>query len=179
MTFDTSIITSGNNISAATMSIYANTTPSNNFTTVGTIGIYGATPAANNNLVNADYSQCGSTILSDITYDPDTYMAFQYNDFVFNASGISNISKTSVSKFSYRDATRDGPNNEQYQSLKSSKFPFYMADNGSNKPKLSVTYAAPVSSPALVIQRTPSASIRKINGTVYSNIKKINKTQSN
>lgn len=106
MTFDTSSLTADATISSATLSIYGRTridTSSNN----PTMDIYASTPAADNNLENADYGQVGTV---SQTGSPLTYASYAtevYNDFTFNATGRGNIDKTGVSTFGVRNENYD------------------------------------------------------------------------
>lgn len=138
--FDTAALTSGAVISAAVFSahilpatnIYDGDNDANGFTT-----LVSSTPASNTGLATADYDQVGSTKLSS---DLDTTNAVhnQYNDYTLNATGIAAISKTGVSKFAVREG--HDLNNDAPADGTSNYFNIYMSDNGSNKPKLVVTY---------------------------------------
>jgi len=55
-------------------------------------------PASNTGLVVADFPNVSRTSFGSITYA--NFTASQYNNITLNASGISNISKTGISKFS-------------------------------------------------------------------------------
>ena len=57
-----------------------------------------STPASNDNLVNADKSQVGTTDFGR-SAQQDTLTAGAYNDITLNANGLTNISKTGISKF--------------------------------------------------------------------------------
>lgn len=103
--FDTSSLTSSANISTATMSIKG-TLKSDGVGISPDINIYSSAPASNTALVAGDYDSLGSTAFSTaIGYS--SYSTAAYNDFALNASGLSNISKTGVSKFGTRNANYD------------------------------------------------------------------------
>ena len=69
----------------------------------GEEGIVGATPASNTTLANADYGQTGSTrYATDITIASMTGDDSTYTTWTFNATGISNVSKTGVTNISMR-----------------------------------------------------------------------------
>lgn len=96
--FDTSTIGSGTTITAATMSLFGS---AHNNASSTYICIVTTTPANNTFLVNADYAQFGSTKqATDLSLS--TWSDVAYNDFIFNATGYGNISKTGVSKYGTR-----------------------------------------------------------------------------
>ncbi len=139
-TFKTSSLTSGATISAASISFYGtlkgNTLGSPDF------HICASTPAADNNLSSTDYSQLGSTSFGSVSYA--SFNTSGYNDITLNASGISNISKTGVSKFGAR-ISWDILNSLTGATWSSGTYARFFAtdsDYGSNKPKLVVTYTA-------------------------------------
>ena len=94
--FDTSSLTSGATISGAVMSLWAvYRTEANAGQAV--IHIVASTPANTNNIVADDYDQTGST-----SFASSAVTTAQYNNFTLNASGITNVSKTGISKFGIR-----------------------------------------------------------------------------
>ncbi len=138
--FDTSALTAGATISATIMSLYGYA-KADNLSITPTLDIYTSTPASNTALATGDWSQIGTTSQtgSPITYDG--WSTTGYNDFTFNATGRGNVSLTGISKFGVRNANYDVANNEpSWTANLSSGFGIYYADNGSNKPKLVVTY---------------------------------------
>lgn len=141
--FDTSSLTASANISAATFSLYG-TAKSNglSFTDAhASVALVSSSPASNIALVNADFNiaNFGSTrFATDFSYA--SFSIVGYNDMALNASGITNISKTGVSKFGTMftcDLDNTAPN---WISGLSTSINCNYADNGSNKPKLVVTY---------------------------------------
>ena len=62
--------------------------------------IVASTPASDNDIVAADYSQLGSTPFASIAIS--ALSAGVYNDFTLDANGRANISPTGVSKFGTR-----------------------------------------------------------------------------
>jgi hypothetical protein len=138
--FDTSDIDDGDDITAATLSLFG----SAKTTTLATsINIYSSAPGANNTIATGDYDSLGTTAFSTkITVG--NFNTAAYNDFALNATGLADISKTGISKFGTRDAEFDAPNTEPtwasgvYGSCRG-----YMADQTGtdNDPKLVVTHA--------------------------------------
>ena len=108
MSFDTRVLTSADTISSATISLWSTTANQNIETTYpSNPQIVGATPAANNSFVLADYDQLGTTTFVDSPPSLTTFVGSSaYHDFTLNASGISNITKGGVSVFGLR-ATND------------------------------------------------------------------------
>jgi hypothetical protein len=98
--FDTSTLTSAAEVASATFSVYAvdigSTTPWTGYA----CHLCSSNPASNTVLANSDYSNLGSTSYGSST----TYSNNIWIDFVLNSSGISNISKTSISKFGLRSS---------------------------------------------------------------------------
>lgn len=104
--FDTSSIPDGDTIDSATMSLWVTSKLDEATAQNPDINVYASTPASDTALVAGDYAQTGSTAFSTaITFANVTTDA--YNDFVLNASGLANISKTGVSKFSAKNANYD------------------------------------------------------------------------
>lgn len=144
LTFDTSPLTSSATITAAVLSIYGTSKNDDATAVTPDLDVYTSTPAANNNLTGTDFSQIGST---SQTGSPITYTNWSttgYNDFTFNATGISNVSKTGVSKFGTRNANYDvAASAPTWTSGTTHSVSGYYADNGSNMPKLVITYTLP------------------------------------
>lgn len=135
--FDTSAIGATSIISAAVFSIFgAGTTNNADTDSVSIVGFTGTVVGFNGD--QRDFSRFDSTkFATDMLFS--AWSTSAYNDFTLNASGIANISKTSISKFGVRTAkdlstTQPGGQNDVTGTY---------ADNGSNKPKLVVTYALP------------------------------------
>ena len=144
MCFDASSISDDATKDSAIFSLYGGG-KSNGISSEAT-HIAGATPANTNNLVSADYAQVQRTTFGNVTYASFTVGA--YNDITLNASGLTNISLTAVSKFSAQHAPDinnsppawvNGANNQVYWSS---------ADTAgtTQDPKLVVTYTPPPSS---------------------------------
>lgn len=137
MTFDTSAIGSGSSITAATLSFYDNSAVQAVVNTDSSAcQVVSASPASNNNLVGGDYNKnnFGTTVFGSVNLA--SILTNQYNDITLDSNGIANISKTGVSKFGLRnsrDVSNSAPTGDNFNYI-------FFADNGSNKPKLTVTY---------------------------------------
>ncbi len=150
--FDTSSIGAGNNIDSATFSLYG-TSKSNSLSfsdAHASIALVSSNPATNTALVAADFNLAnfGSTrFATDFSYA--SFSTTGYNDMTLNASGISNISKTGVSKFGTMfacDLDNTAPN---WVSGAASQINCNYADNGTNKPKIVINYSTVVARPYL------------------------------
>lgn len=134
-TFNTSAIGESSTISAATLSLTLQGNLGNSY-----INIFASTQASAGTLATTDFSAVGSTAFSTATATGSMTLNV-YTDYILNASGITNISKTGMSKFSIREINHDvnnvAPENEddwwgaQLQS----------ADSGTLAPRLVVTYS--------------------------------------
>lgn len=141
--FDTSSLTEAATISSATFSIYG-TAISDVFDQ--SIGMITTTPASNTDLVVADYDQVGTTLQAS-AIDLGSYSASAYNDFTLNATGLGNISKTSISKFGTSLSCDYGNSEPTWAQNTYARAKCYLADQGSNEPKLTVTYTLPGGNP--------------------------------
>lgn len=139
-TFDTSTITAASVISAAVISLYGYSI--DNSVGACDVHIVSVTPAANNDIATADYSQFGSTSFANIVYA--SLSTAGYNDFTLDANGRANVSKTGVSKFGQRSSL-DLNNSATWASFGASYFYWQCADSSgtSTDPKLVVTYSIP------------------------------------
>lgn len=143
--FDTSPLGATAVISAATLSMWL----TNKTDTLGDapdLDIYTSTPASNTALVAADYAQLGAVSQTGaaMTYAAMTINA--YNDFVFNATGLGNISLTGVSKFGLRNANYDVANVAPTwlaTNLSAINCDYADAAGLANDPKLVVTFTLP------------------------------------
>lgn len=143
MLFDTSGLPDTAVVSAATLSIYG-ASKADSLSAAPDSNIYSSTPASNTALANADYGNLGSTAFSTaITYS--SISTSGYNDFALNASGISAISLTGISKFGLRNANYDVANSApNWVSNAWTQVQFYASEGGAGfKPKLVVTYVIP------------------------------------
>ena len=148
--FDTSSLTSGAAISAATLSLWIRSKNNSLGMTSAHAGmaIVGSTPASNTALVAADYGNLGTTrYATDIAYDSVTIGA--YNDFTLNATGLTNISKTSVTKFGARFAVDVDNGSPAWTAYLSTSYEIPYADwtGTTQDPKLVVTYVLGFTNP--------------------------------
>lgn len=140
--FDTHLLTSGANISAAVFSVMSGVdcdltetaNPAN-------LALVSSNPASNTNLVGADYNKAnwGTTrFATDYTAAAFWANRNNYSNMSLNASGIANINKAGISKFGIR-ASNDLDNNAPiHRSFVIGYFADYTGT--SNDPKLVVTY---------------------------------------
>lgn len=138
--FKTSALGSGATVSDATFSFYVPSTYSQGLGTI-TINVVASTPASNTGLVVGDYDQLGTT-----SFGTKSGTSSGYNDITLNASGISNISKTGISKFGCRSEWDRSNTPPTWVSNKTSLEECCFAEdttaNNGKDPKLVVTYTA-------------------------------------
>ena len=142
--FDTSALTTSATISAATYSLYYN----NLLNGLGGLAsaIVTCNPASNTAITGTDYGTFTTTRqASDIAYASISNNA--YNDFALNATGLSNISKTAITKFGNVFANDIDDSAPTWASNATSQNGSASADTAgtSNDPKLVVTYTVPSS----------------------------------
>lgn len=173
-TFDTSPLTAGATVTAATLSFYGSVVRTDWGSPA--VNIVVATPAADNDLVNADFSQLGTTTFST-AITAASFSTSAYNDFVLNASGLANIDKTGVSCFGTRESTWDitGTDPLVVSNGDIDKVEAYNADNAgtTNDPKLVITYTPGASGPANLktYNTNVKANIKTINTNAIANVK--------
>jgi hypothetical protein len=140
--FDTSSLRVGATISAATLSFFGLSKSDTGTAITPNINVYASTPASNTALADADYGQTGSTAFATaITYAGWSTVA--YNDFALNANGLANISVTSISKFSAKNANYDvAASAPTWSSASVHEIDSYLANQTgtANDPKLVVTF---------------------------------------
>lgn len=160
--FDTSALTDDVDISSAVFSLYATGDYDNSESNFPADPVViSSNPASNNNLVAADYNitNWGTTYLSDVL-DLSVFSSSGYKNFTINATGIAAISKTGITKYGTRGTNDIGdfgsPTARSYAIS-------YFADQ-----------TGTTNDPKLVIEYTPSTSIKSINGLAYASIKSIN-----
>lgn len=137
--FDTSSLTSGAVVSAATLSFYG-TGKSNQFGgTDPDFYVLEAITASNTGATASDFENMLTTSLGTKTYA--AWDGAGWNDITLNASGISSIKTTSITKFGGKLGWDHlGSFGGVWNGGYAARFDNYHADNGSNKPKLEITY---------------------------------------
>jgi hypothetical protein len=141
MTFDTSALTSGAVISSAVLSVYGTSINfvSNDSTSLEVVSF---NPATKGTFIDSDWTTAVYTALATGINFASLNQA-GYNDFTLNATGISNINKTGISSFMVMtglDLNNTSPGSITHDNV----FQFNSVDNGTNVPKLVVTYTVPV-----------------------------------
>lgn len=99
--FDTSTIPDADTINSAVISLYPYDRNNQDNDAQSYISVVSSTPTSNTTIATGDYNQVGSTNFASINIS--SFTLDTYNDFTLNASGISNIDKTGVSKFGLRE----------------------------------------------------------------------------
>jgi len=137
--FDTSSIGGSSTVDSAVLSLYNATAGDNGPADAYDIDIVASTPASNNTLVVGDYDQFGTTVFASIALST-IIGSDAYNDFTLDSNGEANITKDGISKFGARisgDVDNSAPTGLNNVGI-------YMADNGSNKPKLVPVWTIPL-----------------------------------
>lgn len=134
--FDTSSLGSGATISTAVFSVYV-TAIDNDFG--GNMDLITTTPASNTALAAADYDQVGTT-LQATSIAIVSLSTSAYNDWTLNATGLGNVSKTSITKFGARMSQDTVNSPPTWSASVDGGVTANYSDVGSNKPKLVVTY---------------------------------------
>lgn len=145
-TWDTNSIPSGSTIDDGTIKIKGTATNHDTAASItNDLNIVAATPAANNDLVDADYAQTGATAFSTAIAS-GSWSQTAYNTFTLNASGRSNITAAGISRFGGRNDTHDRANSApSWVNGATSRFSGLYADQAgtTEDPILNVTYTPP------------------------------------
>jgi len=139
--FDTSSLDDDVTIDSATLSIYGES-KNDNLSITPNVNVVSANPASNTAIEASDYVDFGSTVFSTAIAYADISTS-GYNDFALNASGLSNISKTGISKFGILNQNYDIDNSgPSWSSNVVSNFRVQMAETTgtSQDPKLVIVY---------------------------------------
>lgn len=146
--FDTSEIPDSATVVSATFSVYGSYKDDGGSISP-TFNIYWCSPASDTELVAGDYdlARWGSTAYCDTVI---TYANFnvgtpgEANEFVLNATGLSAISKTGVTRIGMREASYDAPDIDPEMSggvtVSSGARPWFSEEGAAYRPKLVVTY---------------------------------------
>ncbi len=139
--FDTSGLPDAASISAATFSIYG-TAKQDPAGWALSFGLVQGASASNTALVPGDFALNTYTtrFATDISYA--NFDDSGWNDWVLNANGIANISKTGVSKFSLKHSADIDNSEPSWSGNKTFGNYNDYAEEGTNKPRLVVTYTA-------------------------------------
>ena len=141
--FDTSGLPDTHTITAATMSIYGYGKVDDLVATPD-VNIYSHATVSATALEPADYNvaKWGGTAFCDTTITYANWDTAGYNDFVFNATGLAAISKTSATKIGARNVNYDVAGSQPpWLNTEDSGLQLYWAEQGTDfKPKLVVTY---------------------------------------
>ena len=142
MLFDTSTLPAGATISSATFDFIANTI-NDQFAEAGSIALLNSTPASNTALVNADYTQIGTTrqaadiALSTITVDGN------YDVWPLNATGLASIDTSGITKFGARQVSDLDDQEPTWSIYKYQTFSIWASQKAGSEPRLVVTYTTP------------------------------------
>lgn len=140
--FDTSSLTTKATITAATLSLEGST--KQNGLGSPELHIAGATTVSNTTFNAADFAAVSRTSFASVSYA--SYNTSGYNNFALNGSGVANVSKTGISKFS---AQSDWDINNSFTgawvSFEISSLSGRFADTSgtTSDPKLVVEYSVP------------------------------------
>ena len=145
--FDTSTIGSIDTISSATLSVYGTAVGD---AVGGALAVVLSNPASNTGLANSDIDDIGTTTQNTTNINFSSFATTTYNNFSLSTTGISNISKTGVTKFGMREANYDIPDVNPGSGNGQTYVKFYASDNTgtTEDPKLVVEHTAPDTSPA-------------------------------
>jgi len=173
-TYDTSAI-GADTISAAISSYYGS--GSSSTITGESVVISDATPASNNAFVAADYTvtNWSTTELSASRIATGSWNTSAYNDFTLDASGISNIDGSGITKMGLRMSSDFDNTAPSWASFGSASVAgFYASETGTDKdPKLVVTHVAP--GPAFAsLNGVATGGIATINGVDITLVASVN-----
>lgn len=135
--FDTSSLGS-DTIVSATLNIFV-TAKQSGFSQ--SLDIVASTPASNTALVNADYTQLGTTLLGTILVSDLTNN--QYNAIPLNGTGLAAINASGITKLGIRTSGDRTDTEPTWTSGFTGGAFFRPADNGSNQPYLEVVHTGP------------------------------------
>lgn len=174
--FDTSPLTAGATISAATLSLWG-TTKLNELGSPA-LHIGGGTTASNTTLATGDFVNRGTTSFGSVAYASFDATNSVYTDIALDANGISNIQKTGVSIFT-EQLSWDILNNTTgltWSSGLQNAYLFRSSDQATtdNDPKLTITYTVAAGPANLKTYNTNvAANIKTINTNPIANVKSL------
>jgi len=136
--FDTSSLPDGANITAATLRLYLNS-KTDDFGS-SAISVVLTTTASNVNLAASDYNIAGWTMTKQATdVNVSALTTAAYNTWTLNATGLSNINKTGLTKLGLVTAY-DADNADPGWFINNTATMIWQTVEGANPPILSVTY---------------------------------------
>lgn len=151
--FDTATIPDGDTIVSASISFFGVSKTDTLVMTATQSNFHVATsaPASNSSLVTADYNKIGRLSFGSTPYS--TFSVTNYNPVTLNATGIANISKTSLSKFSSQSGADILNSTPTWGATLSTEISVYLADNTgtTNDPVLVVESGVPTTNSYLRI----------------------------
>lgn len=144
--FDTSSIPDTDNITDGTISFSVNSKTNSGNAMSLSVGVIACNPASNTDLVVGDFDNVTYTRqATDLTWA--SVPATGYGDWTLNATGLSNISKTGVSKFAQllaSDIDNSEPTLNSTNSLTGFDMDYADQTGTSSDPKLAITHSSSV-----------------------------------
>ena len=139
--FDTSVIGSGNTVTAATLNVYAHSKLQSGVS--DSLAVVASTQASATDLATSDFGSVGSTNFTDSSPTVSGMSTSAYTSITLNSSGLAAISTTGYTKLAFRstsDLNNTAPSLGTYSILR-----LYCSEQTgtSNDAYLSVTYSVP------------------------------------
>lgn|SRR3990167_377909 len=98
-----------------------------------------STPASNTAVASGDYANVGTTLYATAKTQAAVTQDV-YNDWTLNATGLANVSLTSITKMGMRVEGDRANASPTWASLQAAGHAVNLADNGSDKPKLTIDF---------------------------------------
>ena len=151
--YDTGGIDAGDSVTAITMSMYGKT--KQNDAGDLSLNIYISNSASNTTIVAGDFNSFGTTAQSDGSIAQGSWSTSGYNDWVFNATGLSGFIKAGIYKCGTRDSIYDAPNNEPTwvggaPQSNMTGWASQEAESDERRPRLVITHGVPFTPKVLV-----------------------------
>jgi len=143
--FDTSSLPDDASICFALLVIYAASSGLDDLNINPKYGVYSSDPISNTNLVAADFTRYGTTLLSNEKLTKTEYWS-TYGNWTLNSDGLAAISKMGITKLAIRETEYDaGGATPTWTSGKSSYITAYTSESNTHDPYLYVIYDESVS----------------------------------